>query len=95
MPPVASSYSCSPERSENNDSNNIHFEKQNKTGAQAIVKQTRLSRLPNPGRSLRPRSHRSIRYTVFAIRFALHHRKDSATSTLHHLNVACGREQII
>ncbi len=45
--------------------------------------------------SIRPRSHRSIRYMVFAIRFALRHRQDSATSTLHQFNVTCGGEQIV
>ena len=39
---------------------------------------------------VRLRSHRSIRYTVFSIRFALRHRRDSAPYTLHHLNVVCG-----
>ncbi len=32
----------------------------------------------------------AIRYSLYAIRFALRHKQDSATSTLHHLNVACG-----
>ena len=44
---------------------------------------------------LRLWSHRSTLHTVFAIRFALRHRRHSTASTLHHLNVVGGREQIV
>ncbi len=37
----------------------------------------------------------TLRYSLYAIRFALLHRRDSTTSTLHHLNVVCGGEQIV
>ncbi len=37
----------------------------------------------------------AIRYSLYAIHFALRHRRDSATSTLHHLNVVCGGEKIV
>ncbi len=37
----------------------------------------------------------TIRYSLYIVRFALCHRRDSATSTLHHLNVVCGGEQIV
>ncbi len=37
----------------------------------------------------------AIWYSLYAICFALRHRQDSATSMLHHLNVACGGEQIV
>ncbi len=44
--------------------------------------------------SLRLRSHRGISYTVFAIRYMIcsQNRRDSVPSSLHHLNVVCGRE---
>ena len=47
--------------------------------------------------SLRPWSHRSIRYTVFAIaiRFALRYRRHSSDVTRKRRNLVCGGEQII
>ncbi len=36
-----------------------------------------------------------IRYSLYVIRFALRHRRDSTASTLRHLNVNYGGEQII
>ncbi len=36
-----------------------------------------------------------IRYSLYAIRFGFHHRPDYAPSTLHHLNVVFGGEQIV
>ena len=37
----------------------------------------------------------SIRYSLYPIQCGLCHGPDFAPSTLHHLNVVCGREQII
>ena len=45
--------------------------------------------------SLRPRSHRSIHYTVFAIRFGLRHRRHSSDVAWKEQNLVCVGDRIV
>ncbi len=59
-----------------------------------LVQQNNWNRWPIK-RSFRLRSHRSIRYSLYAMRFALRHRRHSSNVAIKRSNLVCGGEQIV